>query len=72
MRPKDTVTSFDQFLASRGAFFSAVAIGGAALAILGVISRETRDCDILDPLIPNRIQDLAQEFVNRFNYLRGW
>jgi hypothetical protein len=64
MKPQETIAAFDEFLGSRGAVFSAVAIGGSALAFLGLISRETRDCDILDPEIPKRIQELAQEFAN--------
>jgi hypothetical protein len=63
MKPVETIAAFDQFLEARGATFSAVAIGGAALALLGVISRETRDCDVLDPEIPNEIQRHAEEFA---------
>ncbi len=63
MKPKETIGAFDEFLASHRIAFSAVAIGGTALAILGVISRETRDCDILDPEIPENVRKLAEEFA---------
>jgi Nucleotidyltransferase of unknown function (DUF6036) len=63
MKPKETIRAFDQFLTSHRETFSAIAIGGTALAILGVISRETRDCDILDPEIPETIQKLARKFA---------
>jgi len=43
---------FDQYLAKRRLQFEAVAIGGAALNLLGVVSRLTKDCDILYPEIP--------------------
>jgi hypothetical protein len=63
MRPKDTIQDFNAFLAARNVRFTAIAIGGSALAILGVISRETRDFDILDPQIPQNIQSIAIEFA---------
>ena len=40
-----------------------VAIGGTPLNLLGIISRETRDCDIIDPVIPETIQKLAVDFA---------
>ncbi|MCP4603751.1 MAG: hypothetical protein GY847_25080 [Proteobacteria bacterium] len=49
MKPKETVTLFDAFPAERGLSFEAVVIGGAALGLLGLVSRQTRDCDILHP-----------------------
>jgi Nucleotidyltransferase of unknown function (DUF6036) len=63
MKPKETIGAFDRFLFSSREAFSAIVIGGTALAILGVISRETRDCDILDPEIPEGIRKLAGEFA---------
>ena len=38
-------------------------IGGAALGLLDVISRETRDCDILHPELSKEIRDAAAEFA---------
>lgn len=38
MKPKQTISAFDVFLAQRGLVLDAVAIGGAALG-LGVIRR---------------------------------
>ena len=38
-------------------------IGGVALAFLGVASRQTRDCDVLDPQIPAEIADAAKLFA---------
>ena len=56
MHTKNTLLEFDAFLQKNNATFSAVVIGGASLNLLGVISRETRDCDILDPNIPEKIK----------------
>ena len=38
-------------------------IGGVAMALLGVVSRQTRDCDVLDPQIPRAIVDAARDFA---------
>jgi hypothetical protein len=55
MRPIDTIEAFDLFLRDRGLRFDAVVIGGAALSLLGVVSRPTKDIDILVPEIPQEI-----------------
>lgn len=65
MKPTEVVQQFDTFLLERRETFSAVVIGGAALAILGVVSRETRDCDILDPEIPKAILDASIVFAEQ-------
>ena len=63
MRPKETIAEFDRFLSCRGLEFDAVIVGGAALGLLGIISRETRDCDILHPALPDEIASAAREFA---------
>lgn len=63
MKPAEILAQFDIFLAARELRFEAIVIGGAALACLGVITRETRDCDVLDPTIPLNIKQAAQEFA---------
>ena len=40
-------------------------IGGAALNLLGVVSRLTRDCDILAPEIPLEIAEAARSFARQ-------
>lgn len=62
MDPKETIPRFDAFLSRRGLSFEAVVIGGTALALLGVISRRTRDCDVLYPAIPEAIGEAAAAF----------
>lgn len=39
-------------------------IGGAALNLLGVISRPTKDCDILHPQLPPEIARAARAFAD--------
>lgn len=63
MRPTEIIPAFDQYLAERSLQFEAVAIGGTALSLLGIISRETRDCDILSPDIPKEILEASQGFA---------
>ena len=63
MLPVETITRFDEFLAERSLRLEAVVIGGAALAFLGVISRPTRDCDILHPDLPEDIKAAARTFA---------
>ena len=57
------MTQFDHFLKAKGLKFAAVTIGGVAISLLGVLVRETRDCDILDPDIPPNITLAAHDFA---------
>lgn len=63
MHPRSTLASFDLFLAARGLRLEAIVIGGAALELLGIVTRTTRDCDILHPLLSPAIRDAAREFA---------
>lgn len=47
--PRETLEAFDRYLTGRGLRLDAIVIGGAALNLLGVVSRATKDCDIIDP-----------------------
>lgn len=61
MKPTEIIPRFDAFLAERGLVLEAIATGGAALALLGIIHRETRDCDLIEPdLSPAILEDLAR------------
>jgi hypothetical protein len=63
MRPRETISAFDSFLANRGLSLDAVIVGGAALGLLGITARQTRDCDVLVPDLPDTILTAAQEFA---------
>jgi hypothetical protein len=63
MKPEQILTQFDQFLKAKGLSFAAIAIGGVAISLLGVVIRETRDCDVLDPEIPVQIANAAVKFA---------
>lgn len=62
MLPRPTIEAFDLFLAERGLSLEATVIGGAALVLLGVAARQTRDFDILHPTLPFDILKASQEF----------
>jgi len=59
----ELLVSFDRYLAKRHLNFEAVAIGGAALNLLDVVSRLTKDCDILYPEIPRDIAEASRAFA---------
>jgi len=61
--PAETLAAFDRFLANEGLSCEATVIGGSALVLMGVISRATRDCDVLDPVLPADIQSSARRFA---------
>jgi hypothetical protein len=62
MKPAEILRKFDAYLATKGLSFDAIVIGGAALAILGTITRETQDCDVLSPKIPADLLKAAKDF----------
>jgi hypothetical protein len=63
VRPRELLVSFDRYLAERGLGLEAVVIGGAALNLLGVVSRPTKDCDILHPPLQPEIVAAARGFA---------
>ena len=63
MQPTRIIPLFDAFLASRGHRLEAIATGGAALALLGIIHRETRDCDLIEPELPAAVRSAAMDFA---------
>ena len=63
MNPKETIEQFDDYLAEQGLSLSAVVVGGAALGLLGVVSRQTQDCDIIYPQLPEVIRAASSRFA---------
>jgi hypothetical protein len=63
MLPRRTIEAFDQHLAAVGLRLDAIVIGGSALALLEVITRETRDFDILAPALDPAVADAARAFA---------
>ena len=63
MLPRPTIEAFDAHLESLELRLEAVVIGGSALALLGVTSRQTRDVDIIAPELPLAILEAAKSFA---------
>ena len=63
MKPTDILPRFDAFLAERSLVLEAIATGGAALALLGIINRETRDCDLIEPELSPTVLDASRAFA---------
>lgn len=63
MDPKVTLLSFDRYLTDHELRLEAVLIGGAALNLLGIVSRVTKDCDILHPTLSDSIVEAARAFA---------
>jgi Nucleotidyltransferase of unknown function (DUF6036) len=59
-----TIERFDRYLADRDLRLDAVVLGGAALSLLGVITRATEDCDVMHPMIPPAVAAAAQAFAS--------
>ncbi|OFZ31112.1 MAG: hypothetical protein A2622_00475 [Bdellovibrionales bacterium RIFCSPHIGHO2_01_FULL_40_29] len=66
---KAIIIEFDKFLSEKNLNFKAVIIGGAALNILDISSRKTKDVDCLDPEIPQEIIFAAKDFAEKFTNL---
>ena len=58
-RLRSDEVAFEAELARAEKTFDAIIIGGAALVLLGAISRRTRDVDVLSPDIPEDVQAVA-------------
>lgn len=74
MDARVTIPAFDAYLAARGLKLRATVIGGAALQLMGVIARPTKDCDVLDPALSAGILEAADEFASQSGGAldRGW
>lgn len=57
------IVEFDEYLTRKGLSFEATIIGGAALLILNITIRQTKDVDCLDPLIPPEIKNASKDFA---------
>ena len=59
----EIIPQFDRYLGERGIAFEAIVVGGTALALLGLIARETRDCDVIEPQLPETILEASRAFA---------
>lgn len=66
------VPAFDEYLFTEGLSFAAIAVGGSALSIMGIIERQTRDLDLLTKAIPLPIQNAALTFAKKKSLDAKW
>ena len=65
-----TLKQFDEYLSQHQAHLDAIVIGGAALIVMGVISRDTVDVDCLGPKLSEEILAHAANFRKKFPELQ--
>jgi len=70
--PKTILPKFDEYLTSLGLKFEGVAIGGAALVVMEIIERSTRDVDLLEIEIPKPIASAAITFARLHGLSENW
>lgn len=63
MTPRSTIEAFDRYLAGLGLRFEGVIVGGSALVLMGVVSRLTKDVDVLTPTLPEAVAAAARDFA---------
>jgi hypothetical protein len=61
------IEEFDKFLKERGLSFQCIVAGAASLILLDIIDRGTKDCDVLDPKIPEDIKRASVDFASMKN-----
>ena len=71
-QPITIIKDFDRYLADQALTFEGIIIGGAALAILGVITRTTRDVDLMTSPIPPIILRHAKAFAKAYSLAENW
>ena len=73
MNIEETMRAFDDYLEQEGHSFEAVIVGGAALNLLSITDRVTKDIDVLDPKeLPEKIETLARTFAEKNMLPAGW
>ncbi len=65
MLPVETIRAFDRYLRDRELELQAVIVGGAALGLLGLTERQTRDVDVLIPDLSTAMLDASRSFARQ-------
>ena len=65
MLPVETVRAFDRVLRDSDLTLHAVVVGGAALSLLGLIERQTRDVDVLVPDLSEGMSEASRSFARQ-------
>lgn len=70
--PTEIIEKFDNYLNKQSLHFEAIVVGGTALSLLGVITRTTRDVDLLTSPIPPIILRHAKDFARIHGLADNW
>lgn len=65
MFSEDILNKFDQALSARSLSLEATVIGGAAMVLLGITTRQTRDVDVLNPELDALVKRASVEFAHQ-------
>lgn len=63
---------FEKFLAERKLSFEAIIIGGAAMQLMGLTQRVTKDCDVLSPKISIDLKTASKDFAKEHGLPEDW
>lgn len=69
---KELLPKFEKFLADRLLSFEAIIIGGAAMQLMGLTDRVTKDCDVLSPKITTELKEASKEFAKEHGLSENW
>jgi hypothetical protein len=64
------IPEFDKYLGSKKLSFEGTIIGGAALLVLRITDRQTKDVDCIFPLIPSEIKRASVDFAKECEDLK--
>ena len=68
-----TIKNFDNFLENKNELFEAIIIGGAALNLLSIVDRATKDMNVIIPEeLPKKILAYSKEFAEKNDIPLDW
>ncbi len=66
------VNGYEKYITDRQLSLEAVVIGGAAMQLLGLTDRVTKDCDVLSPKITTELRNAANDFAKEHQLAENW
>src|SRR3989344_3358836 len=72
MDVKKVFIVLNRVLEERGLEREIIICGGAALIALGILSRQTRDVDVLDPKIDDELRAISDDLAASLGLRKGW
>ena len=72
MKIREAVEILDIFLAKKSLKRELIICGGAALNLMGISSRETKDIDVIVPTIDEELKKISLEIAECENLAKNW